>query len=144
RGGGHALRRGAAALGADRKRHGPLTNRPRRGWSRAGSFRADWCGLACYLRGMTASFMALTTVALTRVFAGILISCPVAGFRPVRALLLRTVSFTTPGSVNSPDRLISFSARAASSSNHSRTSVRLTSDLSAKGARRADLGNLWA
>jgi hypothetical protein len=59
-------------------------------------------------------------------------------------LLFRTDNLTIPGSVNSPERLISFSARAASSSNQSRTSVRFTSNFSAKNAKSADLVIFWA
>ena len=46
-----------------------------------------------------ASFAALATRNFTTFLAGILISAPVAGFRPMRALRFTRTSLPTPGNV---------------------------------------------
>src|SRR5258707_9956231 len=50
----------------------------------------------------TASFAAFATRNFRTVFAGILISSPVAGLRPRRAFLFCFTSFPRPGIANSP------------------------------------------
>ena len=80
--------------------------------ARAPTRQPRWGASARYLRGRTASFSCLAILALTTVFAGILIASPVAGLRPIRALRCCFTSFTIPGSTNSPDRFNSFSASA--------------------------------
>src|SRR5580765_5652430 len=71
----------------------------------------------------TASFIALPMLNLTVVFAGILITAPVAGLRPSRALRKVFFNLPNPGSVNSPFFFTSLVARAARASN-----ILLTSD----------------
>src|SRR5215475_1638827 len=52
--------------------------------------------------GTILSLAALATRNLTTVLAGILISSPVAGLRPLRALRLALTSLPIPGKVNAP------------------------------------------
>ena len=54
-----------------------------------------------YFAPRTASLHALATRNFTTFLAGILISAPVAGLRPMRALRFTSTSFPRPGKVNS-------------------------------------------
>jgi hypothetical protein len=69
-----------------------------------------------HLGGTIASLNALAGLILTTVLAGILISLPVAGFRPIRAFLLTRTDLPIPGSTKAPFFLVSAIANAAYSS----------------------------
>ena len=65
--------------------HGGLRHPPRRTQQRRLTHLAAAAPTG-YFRGSTASFSCFAILALTTVFAGILIASPVAGLRPMRAL----------------------------------------------------------
>src|SRR5215469_447580 len=69
-----------------------------------------------YLAPKTASLNPLAAVKRRRVRAGILICSPVAGFRPMRALLLRLRKTPRPLSRSTPSFLSCLTTRAVSSS----------------------------
>ena len=69
-----------------------------------------------FLGGTIASLNALAGLILTTVLAGIWISCPVAGFRPLRAFLLTRTDLPMPGSTKAPFFLVSAIASAVYSS----------------------------
>src|SRR5580765_3581565 len=71
----------------------------------------------------TESFIALPTLNLTVVFAGILITAPVAGLRPSRALRLVFFNLPNPGTVNSPFRFTSVVASSVRASKKLLTSL---------------------
>jgi len=74
------------------------------------------CSTIFYFGGTIVSLKALAGLIFTTVFAGILISWPVAGFLPVRAFLFTRTDFPIPGSTKAPFFLVSAIARAAYSS----------------------------
>jgi len=71
---------------------------------------------AYFLGGTTASFAAFAIRNFTTVLAGILISAPVCGFRPMRAFRLDFTILPIPGMTNWPFFLVSLTAVAARSS----------------------------
>ena len=66
--------------------------------------------------GTMLSLAALATRNLTTVLAGILISSPVAGLRPLRALRLALTSLPIPGNVKAPAFFVCATAIEANSS----------------------------
>src|SRR5581483_9183207 len=86
------------------------------------------------LGGTIASLQAFATRNLTTVLAGILISAPVAGLRPLRALRLALTSLPMPGIVKAPTFLVCASATFAISSRTSLAVFLERPNLSAKWA----------
>src|SRR5262245_5381224 len=79
----------------------------------------------------TESFIALPTLNLTVVFAGILIIAPVAGLLPSRAFRLVFFNLPNPGTVNSPFRFTSVVASSVKASKKLLTSLFFNPVLSA-------------